>query len=86
MDRILIWLTWIRIRIRNANPDPGANLPKFTNKPEFQAFKTVFVPTWECFMTYYLYKVVFLCKMTSKSDQDQDPHWSGSLEPDPVPP
>jgi hypothetical protein len=34
----LIWLSWIRIRIGNEDPDPdmGANkLPKLTNKPEF---------------------------------------------------
>ncbi len=37
---------WIRIRIDLAllDPDPGAgNLPKLTNKPDFQSSKNAFV-------------------------------------------
>ncbi len=40
----LIWLSCIRIRIGNTNPDPG-NLQKFTNKRDIQPFITAFVLT-----------------------------------------
>jgi hypothetical protein len=42
----LILLSWIRIRIRigNADPDPG-NLPKLTIKSDSHPFKMAFLPT-----------------------------------------
>jgi hypothetical protein len=49
----LIWLSWIQIRIGNADPDTGAwNWPKLTNKPGFLPFKKIVVP--------YLHSYVFL--------------------------
>jgi hypothetical protein len=47
-DPHLIWLSWIRIRIGNADSDPDTeqgNRPKFTNKPDFQPFRKAFVTT-----------------------------------------
>ncbi len=40
-----IWLSWLRIGIRNSNPDPGAwKFTKITNKPGFLPFEKAFVP------------------------------------------
>ncbi len=41
-----IWLSLIRIRIGNANPDTGAwKLAKIYHKPGFLPFKEAFVPS-----------------------------------------
>jgi hypothetical protein len=68
-------LSWILIRIGNADPDSGARkLTKLTNKPGFQFFKKDFVPRQVCFMTFLLHKQYFLVKIqlfvTAKSEQD----------------
>ncbi len=74
----LIWLSWIRIRTVNADPDPRA--------PEFQPLKA-FVRT--CVGMFYgllptKSRYIFSCKnstfLTARSDQDPDPvpHWFGS--------
>jgi hypothetical protein len=49
----------------------------------------VFAPTQVqyLFTTYYLHNVYFYVKnqpfVTAESDNDPDPHWFGSLDPDP---
>ncbi len=46
-----------------------------------------FVPTYACFVTYYVRKVYVKIQLfvTAESDQDpdSDPHWLGSLDRDP---
>jgi hypothetical protein len=42
----LIWLSWIRIRIGNADPDPGIRkFIKINRYTWFLAFRMAFVPT-----------------------------------------
>ncbi len=76
----LIWLSWIRIRIGNADPYLGARkLTKINKETWIPAFKRAFAP-----ITYIKYNFCVKIKLfvTAKSDQDPDPHWFGSLEPD----
>ncbi len=66
--------TWIRI---------DGNWP---NKPSSPSFKKIFVPSYVCYLTYYI-QVYFSCKNSTfcdlKSVQDPDPHWFVSLGMDP---
>jgi hypothetical protein len=40
---VLIWLSWVRIRIWNADPESRSmDIDKFTNKPGFLPFKKFF--------------------------------------------
>jgi hypothetical protein len=59
-------MSWIRIHIGNADPDPGAwKLTKINYKPGVLFFKKAFLFTVRRYRTYVL-----------------DPHWFGFLDPD----
>jgi hypothetical protein len=72
----------MRIRIQEQR-----NLPKLTNKPEYQLFIKAAVPYY-LDMLYDLHiKYIFHAKLEliekAKSGQHTDPHWFGSIDPDP---
>ena len=55
-----IWLSWIRIRMGNADLDPGAwKLTKFYKHIRFSAFKKGFYTFVVMVLTYYLHLVYF---------------------------
>ncbi len=80
----MIWLSWSQ---------EHGNWPKLTNKPGFLPFKKAFCTFEAMFLSYCLLEVYFHVKIqlfvTLKFDQDpdtdedQDTHWIGSLDPDP---
>ncbi len=78
-----IWLSWIRIRIGNADTDPAAR--NVFKKPWFLSFQNGFF--WKCFKAYYLHKVNFSCRnpiflwrqCLTKIRIRMEPHWFGSL-------
>jgi hypothetical protein len=75
----LIWQSWIRIRIGNADPDPGAmKLTKINKKPGLLPLKLLLYLRRYVILAFYLLQVHFSCKfqlfVTLKSDQDPNPH------------
>ncbi len=87
------WLFWIR---GNADPDPRTRkLTKIRvpvpNKPEFQTLKKAFVGTalhryvdmlYELHIKYIFHAKIELTEK-AKSGQHPDPHWFGSIDPNP---
>jgi hypothetical protein len=74
-------LLGLRIRIHE-----NGNGPNLTNKSGFLPFKKTFVPSFACFLTYYLLKVYFSTKYSTfcncRTRIRMDPHWFGSLDLD----
>ncbi len=76
-----------------ARGSPGSgNRPKFTNKLDFQPFQKAFVPTVPTYAgMFYELNYIFHAKNSNYidgnpgKDTDMDPHWFGSLVPDPDP-
>jgi hypothetical protein len=77
--RIRIYLA-VHIRIEKADSDLGAwKFTKIFNKKSFVGYLLCrFV-----FDLFYIFHVKIQLFVTLKSDQDPDPQWSGSLDPDP---
>jgi hypothetical protein len=70
------------VRIRIQIQDHG-NVPKLTSKPCFLVYQKAPVPSYVCFLTYqYNFHVKRQLFVTLKSNQDPDPHWFSSLDPD----
>jgi hypothetical protein len=58
---VMIWLSWIRIRLGNADQDPGARkFPFFKDKPDLKPLCT--------FIFYYLLEVYFSYQDSTFSD------------------
>jgi hypothetical protein len=80
----MIWLSWIRIRIGNADQDPEAwKLSKINKQTWFPAFQKAYLCKYISFpITYYLspqVHVKILLFVTLKSNQDPDPHKSAMV-------
>ncbi len=72
MDSHLIWISWIRIRIRNADPDPGERkMTKINKWTWFPAFQNGFC----MFYDIDLHKVNYLCQKLTLCDGKV---WQGS--------
>ncbi len=72
----LIWLSWIRIRIGNADPDPGAwKFTKINKNLVFLPFKKALYLMffWPINYLKYMFYVKIQLFVTSNSDQDPDP-------------
>jgi hypothetical protein len=65
------------------------NRTKLTNKPGFLSLEKAFVPSEACVLpiTYFTYimlvKLQLFVTLKSEKNPDLDPHWFGSLDPDP---
>ncbi len=83
----LIWQSWIRIRIWNADPDLGAwKLIKIkkTNLAYCLSKRLMYLRTYVFWPVTYFKHIYAKTQLfvTLKSDHDQDLHWFSSLDPD----